>query len=160
MFEELDWEDTSWGTTCDWKQDDYKHHYGKNGFYLDQNFFAEKYNPHKKLYVITYTNCDDVIGRREYLYHCTNKIETLIQDILEINPSKTIPKSYDFSNVIIHICDRRGHSQGLLYIPFTNCLELSSINKKNIKIYAKNKYYRNKTKQLLTDIMLTIKLIA
>lgn len=157
MFEELDWEDTNWGTTCDWKQDDYKHHYGKNGFYLDQNFFAEKYNPHKKLYVITYTDCDDCFCRREYLYHCTNKIETVIHDILEINPLKT---KNNFCNVIIHICDRSGHSQGQLYIGYNNSLELSDANKKNINIYAKNKYYRNKTKHLLTDIIMTIKLIA
>lgn len=153
-MEELEWSDISYEKTTYDKKD---YHHGKNGFYLDQDFFVKKYNPYKKLYVITYEDCSDIIGRHEHLYHCTNMFETVIKDILEISPQKL---QTDFCNVTIHMCDRRGYSQGRLYISFVDRLKLLELNKKDIKIYAKNKYYRKKATKLLTDIIVVGKLIA
>jgi hypothetical protein len=137
--------------------------YGERGFYLTDNFFMQKYNPHKKLYVITYMDDSDSISVRECLYHCTNSFDVIIKDLLQIKEEKR-QHNYAIHGIKIHICDRQGFSQGRLLLYFqldSGLLNIKfEIDEKYIKMHAKNKYYNKKAYQLLTDIILTLKLIA
>jgi len=131
--------------------------YGERGFYLTDNFFMQKYNPYKKLYVVSYIDCSDSYSTKECLYHCANSFETVIEDILKIKEEKR-QHDYAICGIKIHICDRQGFSQGRLILHFEDNNLI--IDKKYIKFHAKNEYYNKKVNQLLTDIALTIKLMT